>query len=483
MIQKIIKLMNSCEFQKLNSHYDKTTFFSALNIERNENRHSAFVCWWLNPVSDHGLGDAPLKLFLRLIASKQYGRHIFKNGFFSKVLAGNYAIDVVEQFEVEKNVGKISSNESKNRLDIWTVLSLTSETDNGSESLVVPIVIENKIYSGIGKSQIERYTDAVISYLSTLDSNVESSPIGVLLSVDEVDEKCLQFTNITYQDLLTYVIEPLMHCVAVEKQAFVDAFVRNLGHPMLTEKKHYGVLAISQKEATMLNTLVESYKEIFDKAFASLYAPKSVKNILGKEVYASINLDDEEEIDVLRELWDANEMVFKSVIYHLYREHRKELDKLFKGSNRDNSKYRVFYNDKEIFPNKRLSKAMTACAIFKAYLMENPSTTLAELQQKFPCKELNSYYYDRYYNDLFYEVPTECDEGGYAVLTRTGGKDEGTIARAEWDFYLDDEKLLPISQGAQKAMCVKMWRKGDFDRLIVFVGKMHYDRFITIKEC
>lgn len=483
MIQNILKLVNSCEFQKLNSHYEETTFFSTLNIERNENRHSAFVCWWLNPVSDHGLGDAPLKLFLRLVASKQYGRHIFKNGFFPKVLAGNYAVDVVEKFEVEKNVGEISSNESKNRLDIWTVLSLTSETDSGSESLVVPIVIENKIYSGVGKNQIERYTDAMISYKRTLGKDVESSPLGVLLTVDKFEQKHSQFTNITYQELLTYVIEPLMHCVAVEKQTFVDSFVRNLGHPMLTDKKHYGVLAISQKESTMLNTLAENYKDIFDKAFASLYSSKSVKNILGKDVYASISLDEEGQIDILRELWDANEMVFKSVIYHLYGGHRKELDKLFKGSNRDNSKYRVFYNDKEIFPNKRLSKAMTACAIFKAYLMENPSTTLAELQQKFPCKELNGYYYDRYYNDLFYEVPTECDEGGYAVLARTGGKYEGTFARAEWDFYLDDEKLLPVSQGAQKAMCVKMWRKGDFDRLIEFVGKMRYDKFITIKEC
>ena len=51
---------------------------------------------------------------------------------------------------------------------------------------------------------------------------------------------------------------------------------------------------------------------------------------------------------------------------------------LFNGNNRDNSKYRVYYGKDyiEVFPGKRLSKAMTACAIFKAYLACRPQTTL-----------------------------------------------------------------------------------------------------------
>ena len=70
MISKILNLVNSVEFQELNSYYNEKTMFNALNVERNENRHSAFIAWWLNPKSEHGLGDAPLKLFLRLVATK-----------------------------------------------------------------------------------------------------------------------------------------------------------------------------------------------------------------------------------------------------------------------------------------------------------------------------------------------------------------------------------------------------------------------------
>jgi hypothetical protein len=125
---------------------------------------------------------------------------------------------------------------------------------------------------------------------------------------------------------------------------------------------------------------------------------------------------------------------------------------------------------------------MAACAIFKAYLMEYPATTLAELRKAFPCEKLNAYYYDRYYNDLFYESnPDNVDETGYEILTYTAGKHKGKEAKAKWDFYLDEEKLLPIENGQKNAMCVKMWRKGDFDKLVEFVEENY--KFIVIEKC
>ncbi|MDD7360080.1 MAG: PD-(D/E)XK nuclease family protein, partial [Mediterraneibacter faecis] len=117
MKNRILKLVNSIEFQELNSYYNEKTLFSALNVERNENRHSAFVAWWLNPKSEHGLGDLPLKLFLRLVATKSLGESTFgidgfDGAFYSRVLAGNYNIALLEDIEVEKNVGKICNNNS-----------------------------------------------------------------------------------------------------------------------------------------------------------------------------------------------------------------------------------------------------------------------------------------------------------------------------------------------------------------------------------
>ena len=75
------------------------------------------------------------------------------------------------------------------------------------------------------------------------------------------------------------------------------------------------------------------------------------------------------------------------------------------------------------------------------------------------------------------------DEEGYELLPHTGGKDKGGLARAMWDFYIKDDLLLPIENGNKKAMCVKMWRKGDFDKLIEFVRTKGFDKFITIEVC
>ena len=485
MKNKILNLINSIEFQELNSYYNEKTIFGALNVERNENRHSAFVAWWLNPKSEHGLGDAPLKLFLRLVATKEWGKWIFKKDFYSRVLAGYYNITIREDFELEKSVGKLSSNNSKGRIDIWSALELTAEDEDGKDSsLAVGMLIENKIYSNEGKNQTVRYFEAVNSYMNESPSEMEySSGMGILLTATKQKPSCDQFTNITYQELLTYVIEPLMSSVDADSLQFVEAFVRNLGRPALTENnKHYGVLAVSKKEKMLLERVVTNNRDIFENAFASLYPSADVKKIIGEryETLTSGNVDDD---NILRMLWDANEILFKAVIYHLYGDkHSAKLDKLFKSSNRDNSKYVVSYNGTEIFPGKRLSKAMSACAIFKAYLMKYPATTLAELRKAFPCEKLNAYYYDRYYNDLFYESnPDNVDETGYEILTYTAGKHKGKEAKAKWDFYLDEEKLLPIENGQKNAMCVKMWRKGDFDKLVEFVEENY--KFIGIEEC
>lgn len=493
MKNKILNLINSVEFQELNSYYNEKTIFGALNVERNENRHSAFVAWWLNPKSEHGLGDAPLKLFLRLVATKEWGEWIFKKDFYSRVLAGDYNITIREDFELEKSVGKLSSNNSKGRIDIWSALELTAEDEDGKDSsLVIGMVIENKIYSDGGKNQTLRYFDAVSSYRKELPSyrkefpsEMEYSGMGILLTAAKQKPSCDQFINITYQELLTYVIEPLMSSVDTNSSQFVEAFVRNLGRPALTENNnHYGVLAVSKKEKMLLERVVMNNRDIFESTFASLYSSSEVKKIIGERYEILTSTDNIINDNILRMLWDANEILFKAVIYHLYGDkHSAKLDKLFKSSNRDNSKYVVSYNGTEIFPGKRLSKAMSACAIFKAYLMEYPATTLAELRNAFPCEKLNGYYYDRFYNDLFYESnPDNVDETGYEILTYTAGKYIGEETHARWDFYLDDERLLlPIENSQKNAMCVKMWRKGDFDKLVEFVEENY--KFIVIEKC
>ena len=72
------------------------------------------------------------------------------------------------------------------------------------------------------------------------------------------------------------------------------------------------------------------------------------------------------------------------------------------------------------------------------------------------------------------------DEHGDITLFFTADKRNGLPSLAKWDFYLKDDFLLPIENGKLKAMCVKMWRKGDFDRLIKHIENK--ERLINVKD-
>jgi hypothetical protein len=471
MKQKILNLVNSSEFQTLNSYYCEKTMFSALNLERNENRHSAFIAWWLNPNSDHGLNDAPIKLLLRLVASKG---DIITDELLTKVMSGRYNLTLAEKIELEKSVSSISSNQSKDRMDIWTVLDISYEYADEEKRRIIPMVIENKIYSKERKNQTKDYYDAMNDYFENKDKP-KDIVIGVLLSPQEIQPESDNFVCITYQELLNYVIEPLIPNVVADKISFVESFVRNLGRPALGEGKDYSVLAIAQKEYKMIDELIKKDECLFDTVFAKLF-PNKTKKIIGEnkyqEIIASKGLDSME--DIFRELWEENESVFKSVIYRKYNESHEDLNILFKTSNKDNSKYKVTYKGEEIF-GTRLPKSKAACAIFKAYLMEKPQTKLDELRKAFP-GELNDYYYNHYFNELFHPL-------GEGAIKYTAGKLIGREIgiSTTWDFYEDEKYLLPLENGEKQAICLKMWRKNDFDKLLEWVNKKY--KFIKIEQC
>lgn len=474
MNTEILKLINSPAFQELTSYYNEKTMFSTLHVERNENRHSAFLGWWLNPCSEHGLGDAPLKLFLRLLATKKWGVHTFGE-YYNDVLAGGYEVEVVEDLQFEKHVGDIASDgSSRDKIDIWTVIAI-KKSKGDENGLLLPIVIENKIYSNEGKGQTLRYFQAVQSYLNSCDDNLEKGSALVFLTPKDKSPQCNQFVNIIYQDVLTYVIEPLLSCVSSGQQKFVESYVRNLGRP--SSDSRFGVLAVSAKEKKMLDDVYAIGGGLIEAAFAAIYPLKDVKSVLGEDRYIeaeSKNIDNNADV-LLKSLWDANEDVFKALIFNRFASSSAHLTRLFKTSNRDNSKYRIYHRSEEIFPGKRLSKTKAACAIFKAYLRENPATTLDQLRELFTPEKVNHYYLDRYYNDLFMPYrPDNLDDSGYQVVDYTVGKLKGHTALAKWDFLCEPEYTLELENGATVAMCVKWWRKPDFDLLLKAIKEMRY---------
>ena len=487
--QSALALLSSKPFQELTAFYKQTTLFNVIGAERSENRHSAFLRWLLSPDSSHGLSTEPLKLFLRLIATLKWGQQTFGDVLYRKVLAGNYELELLEPIDVEKSVGKLGASAkaaNKDRIDLWTVVCLTYDEDGEEKRQAFPIVIENKIYSKEGKDQTKRYYAAMSNYIDEKEkeTGLEYKPIGLLLSPDNQSADCDQFANMTYQQLLDHVLMPVsfMYMPAAEC-SFVKTYIHNLGRPSDNSNHDYTPLAISQEEKQLINEVQQLAGNLIDEMLVAVYGSK-MSPILGKEQFKELDkVGEEGDLRLLQELWDANEDVFKAVAYQKFADKKKDLAKLLKGNNRDTTKFRVFYGSgNEVFPGKRLSKAMTACAIFKAYLALKPQTTLEELRNAFPCKDINAYYWDNYYADLFYPyLPDQVDDNGEQCLEFTAKKRKGVKSLACWDFYMKDDQLLPLANGTEKAMCVKMWRRGDFDRLIDHLQEMK--EAITVEEC
>ena len=109
---------------------------------------------------------------------------------------------------------------------------------------------------------------------------------------------------------------------------------------------------------------------------------------------------------------------------------------------------------------------------FQGILWKEPHASLdiQHLRDAFP-GEINSYYYNRFLNHLFYNFEEEI------TVDVQGSKHFGVVLCREnddWDFYWDDDHVQPNVKG--EVRCVKMWRKSDFDKLL---KKAHEDGIIV----
>ena len=133
--ESIISLYRKQAYQELNAYYQHQTVYNVLGVERNENRHSAFIAWLLNPKESHSLNDHPLRKFLALTAAKAYyDRDVnCREEVLRHLITGNYELKAwtikTEQSIVGLADGRTSEfvdvfengvikNDAQNRFDI-----------------------------------------------------------------------------------------------------------------------------------------------------------------------------------------------------------------------------------------------------------------------------------------------------------------------------------------------------------------------------
>ena len=482
MIEKsILKIKNNPVYQELKGYYGHSTIFSALGIERNENRHSAFLCWLLDPKSDHQLGVEPLKKFLALYAATNDKNDIELRAAF---ITGRFEVEAVE---INKEVAlarfcdtNVNLNEKQKRLDIWAEFSVVLPDSNDSRR--VALVIENKIYSKEGKRGDVYQTDVYHDCLSKFYE--DDTLLEVFLTPDEEGAHCPSFIHLSFQQLLDDVLLPLSPMTSsAHARLFIDDYIRNLGKPALNDEddekkiKNYSILATSEYERKRLQQLldIDGVKDIIERALVAVYGDMA-KDIVGKEAVSQKM--EPYETAILTEFWNGNTDIIKAMLYNLsiFPNSKKEaVDRIFKESNRDTTKYVVerLEGDNWVFAdelfNRPLAKGRTACVFFGQWMkLHEGRFSLEKIREAFPIS-INKYYESSkwaFIDTLIFG--SEASSLQANLVNKAGQKIE--LASAKWDFY-------PIKYGPNRcgwgydedgnmAVMPKMWRKEDFQRLL-----------------
>jgi len=343
--QQILSLVNSAEFNQLESYYSLNSFFNILNISRKETVHSDFLVWLLDPKSKHALNDYALKKLLETIilpinkAQESDKENKFPADLEDFIIAGNYKI-------AEATVTR-EKNTSDGFIDIYIEVELILPS-NSKRNL--QIIIENKVKSKEGSYQTSRYykwakdkdltedTQSIFVYLTPL-SNV------LFEQLTEPECDCKDYIQLNYQYIVDYVIEPVRKMrIPKEAEIFIDNYLRTLSYPSLqleTKENERGeiIMAIGEQERNLLRNFWEAHKELLIATITALRDDPEVPE------------DEREKLD-------------------------EGLTAVIKVSSKDFSKYD--------FEGQQYAKNRLVHAVVKRYLGDHPDTTFAQLKEIFP---------------------------------------------------------------------------------------------------
>lgn len=244
--------------------------FSILGLQSYENRtHSAFLRELLDPCGSHGMGDAFLKAFIRLLRAK-----------FSELSAFNLGNQIEELPIAAKVVTEFHLGYKSEDLSEGGRIDLVISPDAGGWR----ILIENKVYAGDQECQLVRYHNsdqsALLLYL-TLEGS-EASDYSV-------SNKANNQKLIAWEDYIP--ISYRNHILAWLEDCAKEASSRPLVRETLVQYAHLIRTLTHQNSSNLMTqeitrTVLSSKETLL--SYASLYASWSS---IRAEILKSIEID------------------------------------------------------------------------------------------------------------------------------------------------------------------------------------------------
>lgn len=343
--KRIVELFNSKEYQELKTYYSHKSFFDILGIMRNENIHSNFLAWILDPKQSHGLNFYSIRKFLEMLIIAvndcsycKEGKELFPDELIDFIITGNY-----EVLDVDVEREKVISNGK--RIDIFISI-LISTGVNYSDKTKIKIILENKVYS-------KEHTDQTIHYFNWAKKEYGSdnklifvyltpASTNELLSLLEQQCKCKEYIQVNYQYVVNYILEPCRkQDLPNEANTLIDNYLRCLSYPSVSEEEYSNggmVMATSERERKLLLDFWETNKSLL---LAMLNVLKDDENI------------DEDERDNMQ----------------------KMISTMSNQSNKDYTQYE--------FAGKKFRKNRLVYAVVSEYLKMRKNCTYEELKKVF----------------------------------------------------------------------------------------------------
>ncbi|MCH5266718.1 MAG: PD-(D/E)XK nuclease family protein [Lachnospiraceae bacterium] len=325
--KQYLDMRNSEAYQNLQKFYHRKTIFDITGIARQENPHSSFIAWLLNPNESHGMNEYPMKCFLETIcfAYIKYGQKYLnednlinynlkkdnknnlyvqrysedeintihqkllffddekiddkKKLFMKKIMQGDYHItscEIVREMPLPK----------KRRADIYIKLSVKFHSKETETKLL--IFIENKINSTENSEQTEAYMDYMLNNKNPEDDYRFFIPVYLYPAsnsdlrnvVDNIGKKknifpCKNhlFLLLNYQYLLDGVFSPCRTAYSDNPVSdilsdYIVCLGKSIEDKMANKanEKKFPIMAVSREEKDWSIELWKQHREVLKLA-------------------------------------------------------------------------------------------------------------------------------------------------------------------------------------------------------------------------
>lgn len=206
MHRMIDALNHDTDFQTLIKKYESPNCFNIMGRTRREEWHSNFVCWLLDPSSNHNLGNFPLKMFFELINENP-----------------NNEIDI-DEIDFDQIIFKTEVSIENGRIDIL------------GESEKIILIIENKLDANETYNAKEKkyQTDVYFKYFDEKEDYKKKQKYYVYLRTKSGNRPSNKnFIPITYQKLFDEVIFKCIHCenITDETRFVLEQYAISISNP------------------------------------------------------------------------------------------------------------------------------------------------------------------------------------------------------------------------------------------------------------